>query len=189
MKNIVIFASGNGSNALNIIRYFQHSKSVKVTAVFTNNSKAGVITHANENNIPVSVFTKHQLSETNEIIDRLRELKTDVIVLAGFLLLIPQILVDNFPKRIINIHPSLLPKYGGKGMYGHHVHKAVIENNEKTSGISIHLIDGEFDKGELLATHKITVDEGETPESLALKIRALEHQFLPEEIEKFCNRL
>jgi phosphoribosylglycinamide formyltransferase-1 len=185
MKNVAIFASGEGTNAENLFNYFNNDKRVKIKLVVTNNDSAGIVEKAERHKKNVQIISKTALEEyTSQIIEFLKTEKIDIIVLAGFLLKIPEQLVKAFPNQIINIHPALLPKHGGKGMYGHHVHKAVIANKEKESGITVHYVNEEYDKGEIILQETCEVSEAETVESLAAKIRKLEFEFLPKALEK-----
>jgi phosphoribosylglycinamide formyltransferase-1 len=179
MKKVVIFASGSGSNAENLIQ-LHHNKFYTVEAIFCNNEFAGVIERANRLKIPLKLFKRN---EWNEVITSIKDLNPDLIILAGFLWKIPSDFISSF-NRIINIHPSLLPKFGGKGMYGMNVHQAVIDNQEKESGITIHLVNEHYDEGEVLFQAAITIAKGETPESLANKIHELEYKYFPEIILK-----
>ena len=185
MKNVAIFASGEGTNAENLFNYFSNDKRVKIKLVVTNSDTAGVVARAEKYKKNVQIISKTALQEyTSQIIEFLQTEKIDIIVLAGFLLKIPEAFVKAFPNQIINIHPSLLPKYGGKGMYGMNVHKSVIENKESESGITIHYVNEEYDKGEIILQAKCDVNESDSPETLAVKIRKLEFEFLPKAIEK-----
>ena len=177
MKQIVVFASGSGTNAENLIRYFNQSDSnARVIRIFTNNAEAGVIKRAEKYDVPVTVFNR----ETFKSAEFLKQIgNPDCIVLAGFLWLIPEYFVKNFPDKIVNIHPALLPKYGGKGMYGSRVHETVIENKEKQSGISIHYVNENYDEGEIILQARCKVSPNETPDSLAQKIHKLEYAFFP----------
>lgn len=188
MANIAIFASGGGSNADRIIRYFQESDTT-VSLLISNKLSSGAVEKAKALEIPIKVFNKQQFEQSTEIINLLVELKVDLIVLAGFLLKINLDLINAFPDRIINLHPSLLPKYGGKGMYGSFVHQAVLLNKEKYSGISIHLINEHFDEGRILEQHKVKVDEADTMESLSQKIQQLEHEYFPKAIKQYLLEL
>lgn len=183
--NIAIFASGSGTNAENLIKFFSQSKSIKVALVLSNKNDAYVLERARNLNVPTYTFSPYELTDTSLVDNRLNELKIDAIVLAGFLLKIPDRLLTKFPDRIINIHPALLPNYGGKGMYGLKVHTAVIDAGESESGITIHLVDGKYDNGKTLFQAKCKVDSGETPESLAMKIHDLEYRFFPEIVNEF----
>ena len=183
--NIAIFASGSGTNAENLIKFFSQSKSIKVALVLSNKNDAYVLERARNLNVPTYTFSPYELTDTSLVDNRLNELKIDAIVLAGFLLKIPDRLSTKFPDRIINIHPALLPNYGGKGMYGLKVHTAVIDAGESESGITIHLVDGKYDNGKTLFQAKCKVDSGETPESLAMKIHDLEYRFFPKIVNEF----
>jgi phosphoribosylglycinamide formyltransferase 1 len=181
MKKIAIFASGSGSNAENIIRFFKNHPSVKVDSVWSNKTDAFVLERAERLNIEAHAFTKHELAETDDLLNELQNRKIDLIVLAGFLLLLPQKFVCEF--QVVNIHPALLPDYGGKGMYGAHVHQAVLANHEKESGITIHLVDEVYDHGKILFQARCKVDPEDTPEILAGKIHELEMLHFPKTIE------
>jgi phosphoribosylglycinamide formyltransferase-1 len=187
MKNIVIFASGSGSNAENITEYFKDSKSVKITAVFTNNSNAGVISKMKKYGIPCVIFTQDDFKSREYFTIKLYQYRPDLIVLAGFLWLIPNYLVTEYPNKIINIHPALLPKFGGKGMYGMHVHEAVKAANESETGITIHYVNSKFDDGEIIFQTNTPLTENDTPETIAQKIHALEMENFPAEIDKILN--
>lgn len=187
MKNIIIFASGSGSNAERIIEHFTDNPKAKVAAIFCNKPDAYVLTRAANHNIPSITFNRDDFYNTTNVLDKLKQFNTDVIVLAGFLWLVPESLIDAYPDKIINIHPALLPNYGGKGMYGMNVHKAVIAANEPKSGITIHLVNKEYDKGEILAQYDTAIDITDTPESLAQKIHQLEHEYFPQVIETFID--
>lgn len=182
IKNVAIFASGEGTNAQTIIDYFKSSQKVKIALVVSNKSTANVLNRAKNNNIPTLIIDKHSFSETNDVIDVLKKSNIDLIVLAGFLWMIPENLIKAFPNKIVNIHPALLPKFGGKGMYGMNVHKAVIEAKEKESGISIHFVNEKYDEGKIIAQYKCEVLENDTAESLAQKIHQLEHEHFPKVI-------
>ena len=184
MKNIAIFASGSGTNAQNIIKYFANSIPVKVCRIYTNNKDAYVLQRAIKSSIPTFIFSRNDFLNTDKVLQQLQNDGTDLIVLAGFLWLIPNNILVCYTNRIINIHPALLPKYGGKGMYGKAVHKAVIEAGEKESGISIHFVNEKYDEGEIIFQAKCTIDNKDTPKSLAEKIHALEYEYFPQVIEK-----
>ena len=189
MKHIVIFASGSGSNAQQIAEYFSNSDFARVIMIYCNRADAYVLQRAYGLNIPTVVFDRTDFYETDLIYNQLDDLNPDLIVLAGFLWKIPEKIVYAFPKRIINIHPALLPKYGGKGMYGEHVHRAVIENREEESGITIHYVNEHYDEGTyiLQAVCKISADD--THETLAQKVHTLEYKYYPKTIEQvlLCN--
>ena len=184
MNKIVIFASGEGTNAEWIFRYFRNHPSIKVVSLFCNNSDAPVIGRAFNHHIPVRVFNKKDFYETDAILDELIELDVDLIVLAGFLWLVPEKIIENFPAKIINIHPALLPKYGGKGMYGTKVFTEILKYREKLSGITIHYVNKKFDEGEIIYQTQCRIDKGETVESLADKTHRLEYHYYPITIEK-----
>lgn len=186
-KRIAIFASGNGSNAANLIRYFKYKDVGTIGRVFCNNPKAGVLEHAEEANITTILFSKTELEENQRIEKELKNYKPDLIILAGFLLKIPAWMVQDYPSKIINLHPSLLPKYGGKGMYGIRVHQAVIENNELESGITIHFVNEEYDKGAFIFQKSIPIELKDTAETLATKISKIEHQYLPSVVDALLN--
>ncbi len=187
-KNIVLFASGNGTNAENIFRYFQHSATINITEILTNNPKAGVIERAKKLDIPVWIFTRVDFASPQILIRHLEEQHTDLIVLAGFLWKIPTALIRQFSGKMINLHPALLPGFGGKGMYGMHVHEAVIASGGKKSGITIHFVHEKYDEGKIIFQAETEVSEKETPESLAEKIHTLEYRYFPEIIEEICSR-
>ncbi len=186
-KKIVIFASGSGTNAENLIKYFQNSEDTCVVAVFSNSRNAGALRKAHNLNVKALLFDKEALYHSNEILNVLKDLQPDLIVLAGFLWLFPRRILREFPNRIINIHPALLPKYGGKGMYGDKVHEAVIANNEKESGISIHYVNEKYDEGKLIFQATTKLDKYDTPSSLAKKIHELEYKHFPEVIQKLLE--
>jgi len=183
LKRIAVFASGAGTNAENLIRYFRNSKVAGVEVVFTNKPDAGVIQRARKLEVPCIIFNRNQFYESDEIINLLKEKKIDWIVLAGFLWKIPPALIAAFRGRIVNIHPALLPEFGGKGMYGSHVHEAVIRSGAGESGISIHLVDENYDRGKIIFQAKIKVEKDDSPESLAQKIHGLEYKHFPVVVE------
>jgi phosphoribosylglycinamide formyltransferase 1 len=187
VKRLAIFASGSGTNAENIIRYFQSNKKAAVAILFCNNTKADVLQKAQKHGITTHVFSKEEFYNTEIVEKLLSELKIDLIVLAGFLWLLPEKLVKLFPHRIINIHPALLPKHGGKGYYGLKVHEAVISNKEEVSGITIHYVDDKFDEGEIIAQFTCAVNSTETPDSLAAKVHQLEYKHYPKVIEQLLE--
>jgi len=182
-KKIVIFASGNGSNAENIIKYFQKTKIAEVILVLSNNKHAKVLERAKALQVDARSFSKKELLDKNGVLQILNRIEPDLIVLAGFLLKFPEIIIDRYPNKIINIHPALLPKYGGKGMYGNYVHEAVIENQESESGISIHYVNEAYDEGAIILQKKVAVSAEDTPETLAQKIHMLEYAWFPKAIE------
>ena len=182
---IAIFASGSGTNAENIVRYFKDSTLCSVELILSNKNDAYVLERAIQLGIESFVFSARELVETDVVNDLLDKKGIDYIILAGFLLKIPNSMVAKFPSRIINIHPALLPSFGGKGMYGMNVHKAVIDAGEKESGITIHLVDEHYDNGKILFRAVCPVSLGETPDSLAEKIHTLEYDHYPKVIEQF----
>ncbi len=185
-KTLVIFASGNGSNALNIIQYFKQIPTVEVKAVFCNNPKAKVLDKAKVEKVDTLVFDKTKLYN-GDVLNKLEDLSPDLIILAGFLLKIPESIIKAFDRKIVNVHPSLLPKYGGKGMYGDHVHRAVLQNHESESGISIHYVNAIYDDGQIIAQFKTPLGENDDINSLKAKIKALEQQHFPETIAKVLD--
>ncbi len=185
MKSIVIFASGGGSNAAKIISHFANHKDIKVTGIVCNNADAYVVKIAQSNNIPCLVISKKNLQSKEMMLNLLAGMKADYLVLAGFLLLIPPFLIENFRDKIFNIHPSLLPKFGGKGMYGINIHKAVMEAKETQSGLTIHLVNEEFDKGRPLKQVVVPVLPNDTAEDLAARILIEEHAHFGPAIEDF----
>ena len=184
MKNIAIFASGNGSNAEQISRYFIQNPVAKVKLILTNNPNAGVIERAERLGIISVIFDRNTFYFSDEIINTLKENQVDLIVLAGFLWLVPNNILQEFKGRIVNIHPALLPKYGGKGMYGNYVHQAVIAAGDKKSGITIHYVNEKYDDGQIIFQAEVDLSKNETPESLAQKIHHLEYENFPVFIEK-----
>jgi formyltetrahydrofolate-dependent phosphoribosylglycinamide formyltransferase len=185
-KKIVIFASGAGSNAQKIIDYFKEKKTAEIVLIVCNNPNAGVVQIASKENIPVLIIEKNRFKETGYL-EEIQKYNPDILVLAGFLLKVPPVLIHQFPHQIINIHPALLPSYGGKGMYGNAVHTAVVAAKEKESGITIHFVDEKYDHGETILQAKCVLNENETPESLAAKIHKLEHEYFAKTIEKLLN--
>lgn len=188
MIQIAIFASGNGSNAAKIIEHFKLQKDVSFV-VLSNNANAFVIERAKRLGVEVAVFEKNELYKTNSVLRFLECKEIDLIVLAGFMWLIPSDFVKAFPDRIVNIHPALLPNYGGKGMYGDNVHKAVIANNESYSGITIHLVNEKYDEGQIIFQEKVKIEPKDTPEILAQKIHTLEHLYYPLIIEELVEEI
>lgn len=185
-KKVIIFASGSGSNALKIFEYFNNNQNVIIDSIYCNNPRANVINIFQKLNIKTVLFNKKEFYEST-FLETIRNTNPDLIVLAGFLLKIPEKIVSAFENRIINIHPSLLPKYGGKGMYGLNIHKEVLLNKEKFSGLTIHYVNKEYDKGAVIFQKKIKINEKETPESLSSKVLKLEHENYALIIEKILN--
>lgn len=187
MTKIAIFASGSGSNAENIIRFFENDPEICIQTVFSNVPDAYVLERAKNLNVPTVVFNREELKNPEGVVRKLRELETDFIVLAGFLWLVPPAVTSAFPNRIINIHPALLPKYGGKGMYGMKVHEAVIGAGERQSGITIHYVNEQYDKGDIIFQASCDVTPEDTPETLAEKVHALEYEHFPETIRRIVK--
>lgn len=188
MYNIAIFASGEGSNALEILKHFENSAFATVKLIVTNRKNAGVLNHAKAFSV-TSVYIQKEIWETNpsEVIDMLENYKIDFIALAGFLLKIPTRIIDAFAGKILNIHPALLPAFGGKGMYGMHVHRAVIDSGQAESGISIHEINLNYDEGKIVFQATALIEPGETAESIQKKVMALEHRWFPIVIENYLK--
>jgi phosphoribosylglycinamide formyltransferase 1 len=186
MKYIAIFASGSGSNAENIIRHFKNHPNIKVDSVWSNKKDAFVLQRAQNLGVESRYFSREEFCGSDRMIKELQRRNIELIVLAGFLWLVPPEFVDAF--TIINIHPALLPDYGGKGMYGSFVHESVVRNNEKESGITIHLVNKEYDKGEHLLQTRCPVFVEDTPETLAARIHELEYKYFPQAIEDYLNR-
>ncbi|HRI78131.1 MAG TPA: phosphoribosylglycinamide formyltransferase [Cyclobacteriaceae bacterium] len=184
---LALLASGEGTNAEAIIKYFSHHLQVKVVLVLSNNPQAGVLSKAGQYNIPVRVFDKRQFAETPEISEWLKAAGVTHIVLAGFLWLIPQTILKTFPGRIINIHPALLPKFGGKGMYGKKVHEAVKASGDHETGITIHLVNEHFDEGKILFQKKCEVTLSDSVHQIEQKVRLLEHEYFPKVIEQWVK--
>lgn len=184
MKHLAIFASGKGSNADAIIEYFRNNSSIKVALVVTNNPKAGVIKVAHSNNIISAIVSKNAFGDDKMMGKLLNALNIEIIALAGFMRLVPNFILEKFPKRVVNIHPALLPKYGGKGMYGLKVHEAVVSNKETETGFTIHYVNEIYDEGEVILQKKISVSDTDKPESIAQKVQKLEHEWYPKTLEK-----
>ncbi|HAP70655.1 MAG TPA: phosphoribosylglycinamide formyltransferase [Flavobacteriales bacterium] len=185
MQRIAIFASGTGTNAARIIEYFKGHKTIEVSLVLSNNSKAPVLDKATNADVETYTFNRETFYNTNQVLNKLNSAKIDMVILAGFMWLVPENLVHAYSDHIMNIHPALLPKYGGKGMYGMHVHRAVKEAGETETGVTIHLVNKEYDKGRILAQAKCVIDKKDTPEIIAEKIHALEYANFPVEIERY----
>ena len=186
-KKLAIFGSGSGSNAENICNYFADSSDIEVILICTNKQDAFIVKRANKLDIPVYIFTKYELNNFVDLHKKLDSIGVNIIILAGFLLKLPSIMLRSYPNRIINIHPSLLPKYGGKGMYGNNIHKAVIKSKETESGISIHFVNQNYDEGKIILQEKCAISDNETIETLIQKIHKLEHNYFPGAIEKILK--
>ncbi len=183
MKRIAIFASGSGSNAQNIAEYFADKENATIALILTNSKNAFVIKRAKKLNIPVVIFNRNDFYLTDNVVNKLVSFQIDLIVLAGFLWLIPDNLLKKFPNKIVNIHPALLPKYGGKGMFGMRVHEAVKKAKEIESGITIHYVNEVYDDGEIIFQTKVGITESDQAEDIAEKIHALEYEHFPQVIE------
>jgi phosphoribosylglycinamide formyltransferase-1 len=188
-KRIAIFASGSGSNAQKIMEHFKRNSEAEVVLILTNNPQAYVLQRADNFEIPSHIFTRDEFYHTDNIIKLLKNLQVDLIVLAGFLWLVPENLLKAFPNKIINLHPALLPKYGGKGMYGDHVHNAVLAAKEEESGITIHFVNEKFDEGEILHQSRFKIEPGDTLEMIKFKGQQLEHQHFPRVIESLLRKM
>ncbi|MDY6801992.1 MAG: phosphoribosylglycinamide formyltransferase [Bacteroidota bacterium] len=189
MNKIAVFASGTGTNAENLIHYFKENKKIEISYLFSNNKNAYVVQRAKNHNIKYHIFSRKEFYNTTNILQILQKNNIDFIILAGFLWLIPDYLVKNYPNRIVNIHPALLPKYGGKGMYGMNVHKAVLKNNEKETGITIHYVNNEYDNGDIIFQAKCPINNDDTAETIAKKVHALEYEHFPKIVEKIISDL
>ena len=187
MKNIAILASGSGTNAENLIRFFRTNPFGQVKLVLTNKSDAYVIKRAQSHDVEAVVFTRDQFYHSGEVISLLQAREIDFIVLAGFLWLVPEKLLQQYEGKVVNIHPALLPKYGGKGMYGKHVHEAVLASGDAVSGITIHHVNQKYDQGDIIFQTTCKVEMRDTPESLAAKVHALEYEHFPREVEKLLQ--
>lgn len=187
MKRLVIFASGTGSNAENIMQFFDESPSVRVVAVFSNKATAGVLEKAEKFGVETIVFSKDELND-GSVCDEVNKINPDLIILAGFLLKFPDDIIAAYPGKIINIHPALLPKYGGKGMYGMNVHRAVRENGEAATGITIHYVDGHYDQGDIIFQRSVKLDGNESCEEISAKVQRLEHEHFPQVVESLLRK-
>jgi phosphoribosylglycinamide formyltransferase-1 len=188
-KRIAIFASGSGSNAQKIMEHFKRNPEAEVVLILTNNPQAYVLQRADNFEIPSHIFTRHEFYDTDNVIRLLKNLQVDLIVLAGFLWLVPPTLLKAFPNKIINLHPALLPKYGGKGMYGDNVHKAVLAAGEEESGITIHFVNEQFDEGEILHQSRFKIEPGDTLEMIKFKGQQLEHHHFPRVVENLLKKM
>jgi phosphoribosylglycinamide formyltransferase 1 len=189
MRKIAVFASGSGTNAENIIKYFSTRNNVKVTLVLSNKREAYVLQRAATLDVKSVFFDRNEFYNYRKVLDYLLENDIDFIVLAGFLWLVPDNILEEYDGRIVNIHPALLPKYGGKGMYGEKVHKSVIDNHDTESGISIHYVNRNYDEGGIIFQAKCRVEPYDTPETLASKVHTLEYEHFPKVIEDLISRL
>lgn len=184
MKRIVLFASGSGSNVENIAQYFRANPEVSICCVLSNKKDAKVFERCSRLNLNALYFNRHSFYGSDCVLNILKSLSPDLIVLAGFLWKIPDKLINHYPHKIINIHPALLPKYGGKGMYGMHVHEAVKNNHETETGISIHYVNGNYDEGAIIKQAKVGLDPTDSPEMIADKVHRLEYEYFPKVIEQ-----
>ena len=189
MKNIAVFASGSGTNAENLIRFFRTKPGKEVALVLTNKQDAGVLDKAKKLDVETIIFNQNDFNHPGQILQILKAHHIDFIVLAGFLWLIPESLVSAYPNRIVNIHPALLPKYGGKGMYGKKVHRAVIDNGEEESGITIHYVNEKYDEGNIIYQARCAVEPEDTPESLAARVHQLEYAHYPAVVDDLLDRI
>jgi len=187
--NIILFASGTGSNVYNIIQYFKSNDLINVVAVLCNKAGAGALNHAKNAGIPTLTFSKEEFDNSIKVEEFLAERKVDLVILAGFLLKVPQSLIDLYPNKIINVHPALLPDYGGKGMYGMNVHNAVIAAKEKKSGITIHLVNERYDEGATIDQFECSLNQSDTPKTLAQKVSVLEKSHFPKTIEEYILKI
>lgn len=188
-KRIAIFASGSGSNAQKIMEHFKKHPDAEVAIVLSNNPNAYVLQRADNFEVPSHVFDRFDFYKTNAVVDLLRKMEIDIIVLAGFLWLIPENMLKAYPNKIINIHPALLPKYGGKGMYGDHIHKAVIENRDSESGITIHFVNENFDEGEIIYQARFRIEKDDDIEIIKFKGQQLEHLHYPRIVESLLKKM
>jgi phosphoribosylglycinamide formyltransferase-1 len=188
-KRIAIFASGSGSNAQKLMEHFKRSNEIEISLVLTNNADAYVLQRADNFEIPTHIFDKNEFYKTDEIIDLLKNLEIDFVVLAGFLWLIPKNLIHAYPGRIVNIHPAILPKFGGKGMYGDHVHNAVMAAGETEGGITIHYVDENYDEGEYIYQARYRIDKNDNLEMVKFKGQQLEHQHYPRVVETIVKKI
>lgn len=186
MKNIIIFASGNGSNAEQIILHLQGTKTAKINAILTNKATAGVLERAKKHQITTHIFNKEELNDET-VLALVNQYNPDLIILAGFLLKFPEHIIQKYPNKIINIHPALLPSYGGKGMYGMHVHEAVLANKEQYTGITIHYVNENYDEGAIIRQEKVFVGDCLTANDIAQRVHELEYQFFPETINNLLS--
>jgi phosphoribosylglycinamide formyltransferase-1 len=186
MKKIAIFASGGGSNAQEIINHFEGNESVEIALIVSNDTNAGVIDRAQKHDIPFYILNKGELEEL-EFSMVLEALEIDFVVLAGFLKKIPSDIIDMYPNKIVNIHPALLPNYGGKGMYGSNVHKAVVAAGEKESGMTIHYVNANYDEGNIIEQHKVALSPNDSAEDCARKVLELEHKYFATCIERLLS--
>ncbi|WP_047444683.1 phosphoribosylglycinamide formyltransferase [Alistipes sp. ZOR0009] len=189
MKRIAVFASGSGSNTENIVKFFRNNDLARVTIILSNKKDAYVLERAQQLGVPSISFNREDFYNSNKIVRTLEEQGIDMVVLAGFLWLVPQSLIDKYDGRIVNIHPALLPKYGGKGMFGMNVHNAVVAEKETETGITIHYVNGRYDEGNVIFQAKVSVNPSDTPEMVADKVHHLEYEHFPKIVEKLIATL
>ena len=185
-KKIIIFASGDGTNVEQIIKYFKNNNEVNIQLILTNNSNAGVLKRAKKHRIP-AIFYNNEAFENKIVFEILNSLNPNLIVLAGFIRKIPNTIISRFPNKIINIHPALLPSHGGKGMFGIEVHKSVIRSNDSKTGVTIHYVNSNYDEGKIIFQKSLKVDPDDSPESLFSRVQKLEHKYYSLIIEKLLN--
>ncbi|MCT4560295.1 MAG: phosphoribosylglycinamide formyltransferase [Crocinitomicaceae bacterium] len=188
IKRIAIFASGSGTNAENLLHFFSAKSEIEIALLVTNNPVAGVIERVKKFELPIRIISNQEAADADRLIEICEEFRIDYIVLAGYLRMIPPAFISRYSTAIINVHPSLLPKYGGKGMYGMHVHRAVLEDGEKESGISIHFVNEEFDKGEIIAQYRVNIEKASSAEEIAQLVQELEQRHLPETVYKVVKQ-
>ena len=189
MKRLAVFVSGSGTNCENLINYFREKGTAEVTLVVSNKCDAYALERAQRLGVPTAVVNKAQLADANYILPLLQEAGADLVVLAGFLPLVPSVIIDAYPRRIVNLHPSLLPKYGGKGMWGHHVHEAVCAAHEKESGITVHYVTPVCDGGDIIAQFRTLLSPQDTPDTIAAKVHELEMRHFPHVVESLLDTI
>jgi len=189
MKRITVFVSGGGTNCENLIRHFRESGTAQVALVISNRADAYALERARRLDVPVEVVSKAQLGDADYILPLLRQAGTDLVVLAGFLPMLPSVIIDAYPRRVINLHPSLLPKFGGKGMWGHHVHEAVYAARETETGITVHYVSPVCDGGDIIAQFRVPLAPTDTPDDIAAKVHELEMQHLPQVVERLISAI
>lgn len=186
-KRIAIFASGSGTNTQNIIEHFHSGEFAAVVLVLTNKKDAKVLDRAKALEVPAIAFTREELHAEDGVLQMLTAAQPDLIVLAGFLWKFPELILQHYPNQVINVHPALLPKYGGKGMYGHHVHQAVVDNKEEETGITIHYVNEHYDEGAIIFQAEVAVSPEDTPDTVANKVHTLEYEHFPQVIEQLLS--
>ena len=189
MTNVAIFVSGSGTNCENIIRYFKDSEEVKISLVLSNKADAYALVRAKNLNVPTAIMNKNDFNDREKMMTLMKEYEIEFIVLAGFLLIVPDFLIEAYDRRMINIHPALLPKYGGKGMYGHHVHEAIKAAGETETGMTVHWVSDVCDGGEIIAQFSTPLSPDDTPEDIAHKEHLLEMEHFPRVIEEIISNI